>query len=177
MHCNGKYLIRSFIQSIAPCSMPLSYQVLSRHGFPSCFSSSPSFLWLLSLCFLPTVLFLPQNFVNNAITAMMPSDCPGDREEGRKIFVSQFSGPLFSLLASVVFCMGSIGRTNLYAKQWALIDYSAVLGSISSGCVMRGQVTEFWNIWTFFQDPWYGFQIEVLSKNPSICPLEIPPPS
>lgn len=95
MHCNGKYLIRSFIQSIARCSMPLGYQVLSRHSFPSCSFSSPILLCLLSLCVLPTLLFLPQNFVNNLITAMMPSDCPGDREEGRKIFISQFSGPSF----------------------------------------------------------------------------------
>lgn len=144
MHCNGKYLIRSFIQSIARCSMPLSYQVLSRHSFPSCSFSSPILLCLLSLCVLPTLLFLPQNFVNNFITAMMPSDCPGDREEGRKIFISQFSGPSFSLLASIVFCTGPTGRLNPCAKHGALIYYSALLGSMRSlGYIMRGQVTEF----------------------------------
>lgn len=103
MHCDGKYLIRSFIQSIARCPAPLRLgTVKARFSFLS--FSSPSLLFLFSFRVPPAFLFLPQNFVNNAITAMMPSGSP---------FVSQFPGPSFSLLASVVFRAGPTGRTNL----------------------------------------------------------------
>lgn len=111
MHCDGKYLIRSFIQSIARCPAPLSLGTVKAR-FSFLLFSSFSLLFLLSFRVPPAFLFLPQNFVNNAITAMMPSGSPYDKEG--EAFVSPFPGPSFSLLASVVFRAGPTGRTNLW---------------------------------------------------------------
>lgn len=110
MHCDGKYLIRSFIQSIARCPVPLSLGTVKAR-FSFLFFSSPSLLFLFPFCVPPAFLFLPQNFVNNAITAVVPSGSPYDKE--REAFVSQFPGPSFSLLPSVVFSAGPTGRTHL----------------------------------------------------------------
>lgn len=108
MHCDGKYLIRSFIQSIARCPVPLSLGTVKAR-FSLLFFSSPSLLFLFSFCDPPASLFLPQNFVNSATTAVVPSGSPYDKER-RPLFPNSL---VFSLLPSVVFSAGPTGRTHL----------------------------------------------------------------